>query len=133
MSITILSAKQYGVKLKATIQATGKLGFTRDTGEVLKLNEKKGVVFGQDDQSKDTLYIILTTEKGEDAFGLLCSGGYYSVNAKPLFDALEYKYQEQTVTFDLTRSAEHDAELGGEVYKAKKRPNQTKQEKPMES
>lgn len=129
----LLSAKQYGVKLKATIQATGKLGFSKQTSDTLNLKEKKGVMFAQDETDNDTLYIILTTEESDDAFNLLCTNEYYTVNAKPLFEALGIDYLSQTVIFDLTRSALHDAELGGEAYKTKMRTLQKKQEKPMES
>ena len=41
MNIKILSAKQFATKLKATIQASGRLGFTADTATALGLESGK--------------------------------------------------------------------------------------------
>ena len=41
MNIKILSAKQFATKLKATIQASGRLGFTAETATVLDLQSGK--------------------------------------------------------------------------------------------
>lgn len=127
----ILSAKQYGSSLKATIQATGKLGFTKATSDTMALADKACVKFAVDDDPDKTMYIAACAEESEDGFKLLCSSEYYSVPTKALFDALGIDYQSQTVIFDLSRSAIHDAELGGDAYKMKMRTI-TKTEKNME-
>ncbi len=132
MNIKILSVKEYGVSLKATIQSTGKLGFTKNTSDALGLTLDKSVKFAQDEEDNDTLFISIVDKEDEDAFGMLCASGYYSVNAKTLFDALNIEYQKQTVIFDLSRYAALDGEMNGEVYKMKKRILH-KTDKPMTS
>ena len=86
MAITILSAKEYGKKLKATIQASGKLGFTEQTAEELRLGEDNvGIKFGKDGEK---LYLIRVGSCDEDAFKVKKSGMYVYVSTKELFDRL---------------------------------------------
>ena len=67
MSITVLSAKQFATKLKATIQASGRLGFTAETATVLGLESGKFAKFAKDDE-KESLNLIIINESNEDAF-----------------------------------------------------------------
>ena len=67
MAITVLSAKQFATKLKATIQASGRLGFTAETATVLGLESGKFAKFAKDDEN-DSLYLIIINEPNEDAF-----------------------------------------------------------------
>ena len=126
----ILSAKTYGAKLKATIQATGKLGFTKNTSDALNLSVNKFIKFAQDDN--EDLYLIVTQFENEDVFKLIYASGYYSVGTKGLFDALNFDYKNNTIIFDLQRMVNLDNELGGEVYKMNMRIID-KPEKNMES
>ena len=64
----LLSAKRYGVKLKATIQASGKLGFPKATSDILRFSERPYVYFLLDDNEED-LYMVLLAEGNEDASG----------------------------------------------------------------
>ena len=52
----LLSVKRYGVKLKATIQATGKLGFPKSTSDILRFEERQYVQFFFDDNEKRFVY-----------------------------------------------------------------------------
>ncbi len=126
----ILSAKKYGVKLKATIQATGKLGFTKATSDALLFAERKYIKFSQS-EDESNLFLSVSSEPDEDAFKLSISSGYYSLNTKALFDALSFNYEDSTVIFDLHRAASFDEELQGEAYKMV--PRITKKEKNMDS
>ena len=76
MAITVLSAKQFATKLKATIQASGRLGFTAETATVLGLESGKFAKFAKDDEN-DSLYLIIINEPNEDAFEIRVSSGYY--------------------------------------------------------
>ncbi len=62
MAITILSAKQFATKLKATIQASGRLGFTAETATALGLESGKFARFAQDDEN-GSLYLIINSER----------------------------------------------------------------------
>lgn len=117
----ILSFKKYGVKLKATIQATGKLGFPKGTSEALDFASRKYVTFSQGDGGVEDLYMAIHSNENEDTFKINISSGYYSINTTSLFDILGINYHEGTVIFDLIRVADLDEELSGEVYKMSKR------------
>ena len=114
----LLSVKKYGVKLKATIQATGKLGFPKTTSDILRFNERQYVQFFLD-ETENELYMVVFEEYNEDAFKVASSSGYYSINTAAIFNELnfDYKNKKNTFIFDLIRNAHLDAECGGEVYK----------------
>lgn len=114
----LLSVKRYGVKLKATIQATGKLGFPKATSDILRFEERQYVQFFLGENDKD-LYLVVFEEYNEDAFKVASSSGYYSINTAAIFNELNFDYKDKknTFIFDLVRNANLDSECGGEVYK----------------
>lgn len=111
MAYTILSAKEFITKLKCTIQATGKLGFTEATAKHMKLSKESYVQFAQDNESKDVLYIIHINEKNEDAFKVVKAGDYFYVNTKALFDSLGYDYKKNTIIFDMIEQKDEEIEI----------------------
>ena len=113
MAIKLLSAKQFATKLKATIQASGRLGFTADA---------------QDDEN-GSLYLIINSERSEDAFEIRVSSGYYYVPTKVMFDTLGYDYENGNIMFDLVRQPSLDDDLQGQVYFMKQRPIKNKEKK----
>lgn len=117
----ILSAKQYGVKLKATVQSSGRLGFSTGAAAVLELNAGSMIRFGQEDEESDILYLAVMKGEDEDAFRVVESAGYYSVNTRPLFDALEVDFKTCTLIYDLTRDKSKDVEMGGTTYRMEPR------------
>lgn len=121
MELEILSAKEYGVSLKATIQGKGKLGFTSGTARVMNLASYTHVCIARDKDHPEVLYMALMPGANEDGFRILQSGGYCYLNTKPLFDALGIDYRTQTVIYDLTRVEEGDALMGGKVYRMEPR------------
>ena len=125
MSIRILNAKQFTTKLKATIQFSGRLGFTEDTANALDLSVGKFARFAQDDE-KNTLYLIIIDKASEDAFQIRLSSGYYYVPTKMMFDMLGFDYEHNTIMFDLIRQPSLDADLMGLAYLMKQRINKRK-------
>ena len=125
MSIRILNAKQFTTKLKATIQFSGRLGFTEETANVLDLSVGKFARFAQDDE-KNTLYLIIIDKASEDAFQIRLSSGYYYVPTKMMFDMLGFDYEHNTIMFDLIRQPSLDADLMGQAYLMKQRINKRK-------
>lgn len=115
MKLRILSAKEYNVKLKATIHSTGKLGFTEVTAKELKLTTESGVKFAMSEENE--LYLISCPARDEDAFKVLKAGDYFSVNAKTLFDSIGYDYRKNNIMFDMIKDIVDDME----VYKLIKR------------
>ena len=128
MGITVLSAKQFATKLKATIQASGRLGFTAETATALGLESGKFAKFAKDDEN-DSLYIIIINEPNEDAFEIRVSSGYYYVPTKVMFDTLGFNYENGNIMFDLVRQPSYDDDLQGQVYYMKQRPIKNKDKK----
>jgi hypothetical protein len=128
MGITIISAKQFAVKLKATIQASGRLGFTAETAKALGLESGKFAKFAKDDEN-DSLYLIIINEPNEDAFEIRVSSGYYYVPTKVMFDTLGFNYENGNIMFDLVRQPSYDDDLQGQVYYMKQRPIKNKDKK----
>ena len=128
MAITVLSAKQFATKLKATIQASGRLGFTAETATVLGLESGKFAKFAKDDE-KESLYLIIINESNEDAFEIRVSSGYYYVPTKVMFDTLGFNYENGNIMFDLVRQPSLDDDLQGQVYFMKQRQIKNKDKK----
>ena len=118
ITMRLLSIKRYGVKLKATVQATGKLGFPKATSDILRFDDRPNVQFFLDDNETD-LFMVVLDEPNGDAFKAIASSGYYSINTAAIFDELNYDYKDKkkSYVFDLIRSSQFDTECGGEVYK----------------
>ena len=119
--LKILSVKKFGTNLKATIQSTGKLGFSGATAVVLELASHTHVRFALEDETSGILYLAVMPGVDEDGFKLMQSGGYYSINTRPLFDALQVDYKNRTVIYDLQRDAAKDEEMGGKTYRMEPR------------
>lgn len=126
MAIRIIDTTQFNVRLKATIQATGKLGFTRDTAKTLELEAGGGVNFAKDDATNE-LYMIIIDHEDASAFKVCKSGAYFYIPTKLMFDSLGMEYAIKNVMFDLIRMPELDEELNGKTYKMNQRIN----ERPM--
>jgi hypothetical protein len=128
MAIKILSAKQFSTKLKATIQASGRLGFTSETANALDFKSKKYAKFAKDDE-KDLLYLIIINEESEDAFSIRESSGYFYVPTKVMFDTLGFNYENGNIMFDLVRQPSLDNDLQGQVFYMKQRVIKSKEKK----
>ena len=125
MAISIISAKQFTAKLKATIQSTGKLGFTGETAKCLNLQAEKHAKFAKDDET-EVLYLILMNRPNEDAFPIKSTSGYYYAATTRRFDMLGLDYKTKTIRFDLVRKNSLDAARGGEVFMMKQRHGKNK-------
>ena len=121
--IEILSAKKFQVKLKATIQSSGRLGFTEDTAKVLHLESGTPMKFARDNE-QDALYLARLQEKDEDSFEVKKSGEYFYLDTRSLFNTLGIDYRANSVIFDFARAASLDELMGGEAYKLCKRVKQ---------
>ena len=128
MAIQIISAKRFATKLKATIQRSGRLGFTEETARYTNLAEEKFAKFAQDDES-GTLYLIIHDTRDEDSFEIRSSSGYYYVPAKMMFDSLGMDYEKNVIMFDLVRKPSLDETLEGQVFLMKTRISKRKETK----
>jgi len=131
MEMTIISAKQFATKLKATIQASGRLGFTDETAKSLRLSSEKRAKFAQD-KEKGALYLMIVDKSDEDAFQIRESSGYFYVPTKQMFDMLGYDYENNNIMFDLVRQTNIGDEIEGLVFKMKPRINKRKEKEVKE-
>ena len=114
----IFNAKDYSLKLKATIQQTGKTGFNADAIEQLKIDENKAIVLAPDIEDKHVLYMaVVEADACDHAFAVRKSGMYYYISTKQLYDHMELEYTKNTIIFDLVRCDKYDDAIGGECYK----------------
>ena len=127
------NAKEFTVRLKATIQSSGKLGFTNDTMSMLNLTPECSIYLAPDDSNKKIMYMGVLRERKEDAFPLLSSGKYLYLNTRQLFDALKLDYATNYYIFDISRFEEGDEAMESECYKMTLRSHvRTKEEKEQE-
>lgn len=116
-----IDIRKFNVKLKATIQSSGKLNFTEDTARALGLTDETYMRFGMDDEDDSVYYIAILPEGDDNAFKINKSGIYYYLPGKLLFDSLGLDYKIKPIMFDLIRMSEMDEIAGGEVYKLSKK------------
>ena len=115
------NAKDFTIRLKATIQRTGKLGFTAETINQLQLNSDCSILIAPDSDDKKVYYLGILRAHREDAFTVLSAGKYIYLNTKQLFDKLKIDYVKNNFIFDMERLEEGDAIMGAECYKMKAR------------
>ncbi len=118
MKLSVLSARELSKKLKATVQKTGRLGFTQTTAETLNLKEMKYVKFYFDEEREKEPMLHFMKEEDDESFKAILSGDYYYLNTAALFDKLGYDYRKQNVICDLVDDSEARELLGdNNVYR----------------
>lgn len=121
MTLQIFSARKYSTRLKATIQGTGKLGFTAETSKSLQLSPDSCIKIASDGSDEGTLYLIVCNGPDDDGFRVNYISKYYSLPTTVLFKELGIDYVNNTVMFDLVRVPALDEEVEGKVYRMDKR------------
>lgn len=117
-------AQVYTVRLKATIQSTGRLGFTFDTMEMLKLTPECSIYLAPDDSNKRVMYMGVLRERKDDAFPVLSAGKYVYLNTRQLFETLGIDFVNNVNIFDLSRFEGGDEVMESECYKMVRRDRQ---------
>lgn len=123
------SAKAFSTRLKATIQSSGRLGFTEETAKELNLAEMGYIKLGCFEQEPDIMYLIPCESADEDAFKVCKAGAYYYLPTSALFLALDLDFKTKTIMFDITRCQTLDEALNGNVYKLVRREHEKKRNK----
>jgi hypothetical protein len=105
MKLKFIKADTIGLKAKATIHQTGKLGFSSDAVEYLEISEQKSIQFAvnEDDSQDENLYGVISEDADEGAFKISKAGDYYYINAKGLFDSLNIDYKNKRIIYDITK------------------------------
>lgn len=129
----LLSVKDYSTKLRLTVQSTGRLCFTDETARTLSVFNRMPVRFCLDEEvDGGQLYMTIATEGDTDAFLVRKSGKTLYIPTSGLFDNLGIDYKTNTISFQLIRTAELDAELKGTTYRMNKVMAPRKEDKEAE-
>lgn len=123
----IFDAKELTQKLKATVQRTGKLGFTAETLEALHIQQGTHIRIAEDTESKRILWLGVLQEPADNAFPVNKAGDYYYVNTTKLFEKINLDFKKKNCMFDMSRAPEYDEAIGGECYKMQLRATDRKQ------
>lgn len=123
----IFDAKELTQKLKATVQRTGKLGFTSETLEALHIQQGTHIRIAEDTESKRILWLGVLQQPADNAFPVNKAGDYYYVNTTKLFEKINLDFRKKNCMFDMSRAAEYDEQIGGECYKMQLRSTDRKQ------
>lgn len=133
MNLTFLKTTELNVKLKCSIQSTGKLCFTDATANALKFDkEPRFIKFAQDTDDNNQLYMVFVATDDDGAFKVRKSGKSFYIPTQALFESLGYNFKESNYIFDLIRMPNLDITAQGEVYKMNTRIKERKEE-PLES
>ena len=119
--ITIIKTSDFNIKLKATIHSSGRLGFTADTANKLRLSEKTYIKFAKDDENENELFMIIVDEEDEDTFKVVRSGKYYYLPTTTMFQSFGFDFKKFNIMFDMVRMSDFDEIVNGKVYKLNKR------------
>ncbi|WP_343533952.1 hypothetical protein [Pedobacter sp.] len=93
------------VKPKATVHATGRLGFNLDAISFMDLANKenfKVATTGEEGEELKNIYLI-HSEEDKSTAKVAKSGDYYYLNVGNLFDDLDIDYKNFTVIFDIKK------------------------------
>ena len=123
----IFDAKELTQKLKATVQRTGKLGFTSETLAALNIQQGTHVRIAEDTESKRVLWLGVLQEPADNAFPVNKAGDYYYVNTTKLFEKIGLDFRKKNCMFDMSRFADYDEAIGGECYRMQLRVTDRKQ------
>lgn len=123
----IFNAKELTQKLKATVQRTGKLGFTAETLEALQIKQGTYIRIADDTESKRILWLGVINEPTDNAFPVNKAGDYYYLNTTKLFEKIGIDFRKKNCMYDMTRAPENDEAIGGECYKLQLRVTDRKQ------
>lgn len=112
MRLKFIKAEDTAHKAKATVHQTGKLGFSSDANEFLKLSEDLYIQFAINDEDIDdpNLYAVLTKDE-DGAYKISKAGSYYYVAAKSLFDNLNIDYTRTRIIYDLVKTEYEGQEI----------------------
>lgn len=103
MKISIIKMAEYEGGAKATIHATGKLGFNDKAIRKLGIEKGRFVIFGQNDADENdkSFYLKITDSEIEHALPIIKAGRYYYLSTKPFFDAIGFDYKKKRIIFDI--------------------------------
>ncbi|PAW95318.1 hypothetical protein CKK33_18145 [Mucilaginibacter sp. MD40] len=105
LKLKVQKATEFEKNVKATVQSTGRLGFSDGAKKKMKIETGKYLVIAtnEEDSTDENLYAWLEDTADGGGFRINKGGEYYNANTKPLFDGLgiDYKDQENLIIYDI--------------------------------
>jgi len=97
VKLKIQKANEFDRNVKATLQSTGRLGFSEGAKKKMKIESGKFIVIAtnEEDETDDNLYAWLEDTENSGGFKVNKGGEYYNINTKPLFDKLRIDYTDK--------------------------------------
>lgn len=98
----LLDATRLSKSAKATIQSSGRLGFSGEAIKLMELKENQTILILKDNDSNDLAAVVV---EGEDkrGFFLKRSGTHCYLRMKNYFDQAGIDYKKRRVMFDITQ------------------------------
>ena len=132
-SLEIFSAKKLRGNAKATVQATGKIGFSLVAAELLELTKETGVIFGKQPgvSGYESLFIITVSGANKEAFPVIRVGNYYQIDVRNLLDLLNVQYKERSLIYNVSAVKDEDERKTFKLSLRRevKRPSRTPKER----
>ncbi len=109
-SLEIFSAKKFRSNAKATVHATGKIGFSIVAAELLELTKGTGIIVGRQrgESGHSSLVIIVVSATNQEAFPVRQVGEYYQIDASRLLDDLDVDYKERSLIYNISAVEDED-------------------------
>lgn len=101
-----------GGSIKATIQKTGKIGFSSGAESFMELKNTQyfRIGFDSNEASGDIIYMVPSkTEAG--AFKVSKAGDYFYMNLKNVFDRKGIDYKNKSYIYDIKKENSEETEL----------------------
>jgi len=129
MKINFIKPSTLDRNVKATLQRSGKIGFTAEAATKLKLSTDKSLMIGNnaEDKNDQNLYVVINDPKEDDAYQILKAGAYFYINTKPLFKKLRWDYETYSYSFEITE--EFDGENTFYKFKTTKKERDKNEKK----
>ena len=129
-----VDARRFSLHAKATVQRTGKLGFSMEAAELLGLrddereNERecRRIVL-QEIGSNDWLAVLIDGND-ERGFRIQKGGDYYYLNMRQYFKASGIDYVNNRVIYDITATSESFEGNTLYLFKFRQHPNKRKED-----
>ena len=129
-----VDARRFSLHAKATVQRTGKLGFSMEAAELLGLKDCASEIEGgrkrivlQEIENHDWLSIIVDGDD-ERGFKVQRGGEYYYLNMRQYFKASGIDYLNNRVIYDITATSETYEGNTVYLFKFRQHPNKGRKE-----
>ena len=129
-----VDARRFSLHAKATVQRTGKLGFSMEAAELLGLKDESSEIESvcrrivlQEVGNNDWLAVLINGND-ERGFRVQKGGDYYYLNMRQYFKASGIDYVNNRVIYDITATSESFEGNTVYLFKFRQHPNKRKED-----